>query len=333
MILLSLRNFSLLTCWAARSYFWNVAAPLIYILSYVMTVATSLNTFPRGQSLPECYFYRNTNVLRERTSTNPSHRNSFRSSGWYKSHTLCFQDELLAFASSSVRRCSLTRFRPERRSHCQRQRSLVLMSPLTSVQSLNHLPGQPLVPSCTSYSPPTCNNDGIPSLGCSVGESRKEGRGAKRKPRRVIMRGLYFPILSLHFEKLTGYPAADGMWRRLPGFLHVSRCRPRKHALARAHYAHTCRVYAYPPPKAHLLRILPWDGTEAGSVAAALLFTLSLQDERKKRRKTGDSYPDGMIRSICFILLNQKELCLSLRPTVNVCAFHRGPGVRAINTF
>lgn len=41
------------------------------------------------QSLPKCFFfYRNTNVLRERTSTNPSHRNSFRCCGWYKNHTL-----------------------------------------------------------------------------------------------------------------------------------------------------------------------------------------------------------------------------------------------------
>lgn len=158
-----------------------------------MIVATSLNTFPRGQSLPKCFFffffYRNTNVLRERTSTEPSHRNSFRCSGWYKNHVLsCFQDELLAFVSSSVWRCSLTRFRPQRRSHCRRRRSLVLMSPLTSVQSLNHLPGQPLVPTCTSYSRPTCHNGGIPSLGCSVGQSRKEGRGAKRKPRCIITR-------------------------------------------------------------------------------------------------------------------------------------------------
>lgn len=205
------------------------------------------------------------------------------------------------------------------------------MSPLTSVQSLNHLPRQSLVPTCTSYSRPTCNNDGIPSLGCSVGESRKEGRGAKRKPCCIIMR-VYISDFRCVFWETHRIPSSR--WHVAPSARvssHLTTSTAHKHALARPHYAHTCRVYAYPPLKAHLLGILPWDGTEAGSVAAALLFTLSLQDERKKRRKTGDSYPDGMIRSICFILLKQKELCLSLRPTVNVCAFHRGPGVHAIN--
>lgn len=128
----------------------------------------------------------------------------------------------------------LTWFRPQRRSHCSRQRSLVLISPLTSVQSLNHLPGQPLVPTCTSYSRLTCNNDGIPSLGCSVGESRKEAR-SKEEATLYYHAGLYFLILNLRFEKLTGYPAADGMWRRLPGFLHVSRCGSRANTHSHMH--------------------------------------------------------------------------------------------------
>lgn len=86
--------------------------------------------------------------------------------------------------------------------------------------------------------------------------------------------GLFFSFQICDFE--TGYPAADGMrQRRLPGLSLVEHT----HTLS---HAHTCRVCTYPLLEAHLLRISSWDGTEAGSVAAALLFTSSSRDKRRK---------------------------------------------------
>lgn len=58
----------------------------------------------------------------------------------------------------------------------------------------------------------------------------------------------------MRFEKLTGYPAADGLWRRLPGFLRVSQCRPR---------TRTCTLCAH----MQSLRLSPTEGSSAQDIA------------------------------------------------------------------
>lgn len=113
--------------------------------------------------------------------------------------------------------------------------------------------------------------------------SKKKGKDERRGGNAAVLHTFRFIcVCNLCFATFSRCTAADGMWRPELPFLTLSNTHThtRKHAGTHAYHAHTCKVYAYPPLKAHLLRLLPWAGTGAESVAAALLFTFSLPSDR-----------------------------------------------------
>lgn len=190
------------------------------------------------------------------------------------------------------------------------------MSSLTSVPSLNHLPEQPLVPGSASYSQ-RCHSI---TQKLDWGESRNEARGTEKEASAHHYPGLFFSLQICDFE--TGYPAADGMRRRLPGHSLVEHTH-----IMRTHAE--CALIPY--------RRLICSGYRPGTEQKLEVFRqLCCLPPAHRIKGGGRGTGDTLLRqndkeAFVFILPNQTEPCLSLHPVGTFFAW--SPGAYTLNIF
>lgn len=178
-------------------------------------------------------------------------------------------------------------------------RSPLLISFLMSAQSLNHLPEQPLV-STSSYSRLWCAKQRWHSItwvfvsegwqGLGAGRNEKEWNEKQIRNNNLLFRFNYMFLFFLgacvicvqHWRGAQRQMACAVICQSF----HSSLCRTNTHAHTNTCICAHMRSIWLSPLKAHLLKILLWDGTGAEIVAA----TFDWNAQKKKRGENDSAY-------------------------------------------